>query len=127
MKAIGLAVLILFLLEMIPAQSALAAQGGGAKEILTDGFYGGLAGALVGAAAMAFTKHPSDHTRDIAIGAGVGVILGTLYGVGKVTRAIAEIDDGNLTVQMPTLQFNMAQDGKRLQPLLSVDLLRVPF
>ncbi|MBI3802696.1 MAG: hypothetical protein HY282_02910 [Nitrospirae bacterium] len=123
-KTIGLAVLFLLLLEIVPPS---AHADDTAKQVFTDGFYGGLAGALVGAAVMAFTKHPSDHLKDIAVGAGAGVIAGTLYGIGKASRAFAEIDNGHLTVQLPTLRFEAEPVGKGVQPCLSADLLHVPF
>lgn len=97
------------------------------EEVLIDGFYGGLAGALVGAAFMAFKENPGDHLDDIAIGAGVGVIAGTLYGVGRAARAFAEVQDGKLTVQMPTIRFDLEPVGKGLQPRWSADLLRLDF
>lgn len=130
-RAIGLVVLLVMLVSLFPgvaqARRESAGRDNAMEEVLVDGFYGGLAGALVGAAFMAFKDHPGDHLNDIAVGAGVGVIVGTLYGIGKATRAFAELQDGVLTVQMPTIRFDLEPVGKRFEPHLSADLLRIPF
>ncbi len=125
-KAVGTILLLILLVSLVPGV-AEARRDNAMEEVLIDGFYGGLAGALVGAAFMAFKENPGDHLDDIAIGAGVGVIAGTLYGIGRAARAFAEIEDGRLTVQMPTLRFDLEPAGKRLQPRWSADLLRIDF
>jgi hypothetical protein len=125
-RAIGTILLLIMWVSLVPGV-AHARRDNAMEEVLIDGFYGGLAGALVGAAFMAFKENPGDHLDDIAIGAGVGVIAGTLYGVGRAARAFAEVEDGKLTVQMPTLRFDLEPAGKRLQPRWSADLLRVDF
>ena len=131
-RAIGLFVLLFMLVYLFPdvaqaRRDSAVGRDNAMEEVLVNGFYGGLAGGLVGAAFMAFKKHPGDHLKDIAVGAGVGVIVGTLYGIGKASRAFAEVQDGTLTVQMPTIQFDLEPAGKRFQPRWSADLLRVPF
>ncbi len=131
-RAIGLFVLLFMLGSLFPgtaqAKRESASRDNGMEEVLVDGFYGGLAGALVGAAFMAFKDQPGDHLNDMAIGAGVGVIVGTLYGVGRATHAFAEIrEDGTTTVRMPTIRFDLEPSGKGLQPRWSADLLRFGF
>ena len=71
------------------------------EDIFMDGLYGGLAGALVGAAALAFTSEPKDHLNSIAIGAGVGVIVGTAYGIYSASRVFAEFRDSRLRLRVP--------------------------
>lgn len=131
-RSIGFVVLLFMLVSLFPGVAQARRESAGSRdnameEVLVDGVYGGLAGALVGAAFMAFKEHPGDHTRDIAVGAGVGVIVGTLYGIGKASRAFAEIEDGTLTVQMPTIRFDLEPVGKGFQSRWSADLLRIPF
>jgi len=125
-KAVGTILLLILLVSLVPGV-AEARRENAMEEVLIDGFYGGLAGALVGAAFMAFKENPGDHLNDIAIGAAVGVIAGTLYGIGRAARAFAEVEDGKLTVQMPTLRFDLEPAGKGLQPRWSADLLRIDF
>lgn len=124
-RATGTVLLLFMLVSLAPG--AAQARTSAMEEVFVNGFYGGLAGALVGAAFMAFKDHPGDHLNDIAIGAGVGVIAGTLYGIGKATRAFAEIQDGKMTVQMPTVRFDLEPVGKGMQPRWSADLLRLDF
>lgn len=125
-RAIGTVLLLLMLVSLVPGV-AHARRDNAMEEVLIDGFYGGLAGALVGAAFMAFKENPGDHLDDIAIGAGVGVIAGTLYGIGRAARAFAEIEDGRLTVQAPTLRFDLEPVGNGFHPRWSADLIRVDF
>jgi hypothetical protein len=124
-KAVGLWILIFMLFGLFPVHAEAAESD--VKMIFADGFYGGLAGALVGAAFMAFSDHPKDHWNNVAIGAGIGVLAGTLYGVGRASRAFAEIHDGELTVQAPTIRLNLHSGVKGNRPGLSADLLRIPF
>ncbi len=109
----------------LPIKAEAAQQDNDMLVVLKSSFYGGLTGALIGTAILAFRDKPSDHTEDIQIGAGVGIIVGTLYGLAKTTQAFVQVEDGNLTVQMPTFRFDVDQDTHDLRG--SVDLLKIPF
>jgi hypothetical protein len=122
-KGVGLLLLLFFLLGYFPV--AARAEGNEVKEVFEDGFYGGLAGALVGAALLAFTSHPSDHLENLAIGAGVGALVGTVYGIAKASHAFAEVDHGRLTLQLPTLRFDPSAGMSK--SLWSADLFRYNF
>lgn len=94
--------------------------------VLKSSFYGGLTGALIGTAFLAFREKPGDHLKDIRVGAGVGVIIGTVYGLLKTTgTAFVEVQDGHLTVQAPSFQIGIDPETKSL--IGSVDLLKIPF
>lgn len=74
-------------------------------DVLMDGFYGGLIGALVGAAVMVLTENPGDHTQYIVTGAGIGVIGGTAYGLSKVARhAMIDVDRGRVSWHLPPIE-----------------------
>jgi len=77
------------------------------RAVVVDGLYGGVAGALVGVATMALADKPSEHKENIQIGAGIGVILGTIYGTVKVSRPLAKWEDGKMTAQLPAIQFDL--------------------
>ena len=40
---------------------------------------GGLAGAVLGLSTLSFVEEPKDHTRNIIVGASVGIIVGVAY------------------------------------------------
>jgi len=124
MRQVVVALLLVSLtLMMFPGRAE--AYENDVQEVLQSSFYGGLTGALIGAAFLAFRDEPGDHLEDISVGAGVGVILGTLYGIGKTTRAFVEVQDGALAFQLPSLQLdvNPAQHDIRG----SLELIHVPF
>jgi hypothetical protein len=124
-RAIGSLVFLFMLFGLFPLHADAAESE--VKGIFVDGFYGGLVGALVGTAIMAFTDHPKDHLNNIAIGAGIGAIAGTAYGIARTSRAFAEIHDGRLTLQAPTIRLKSDPSAKGIPPLWSADLLKVPF
>jgi hypothetical protein len=99
-------------------------------DIFKDGFYGGLAGALVGAAALAFTDEPQDHLNYIAIGTGVGVMAGTAYGIYSASQAVAELEGSRVTWHLPIPQIvpRYSSAVMKGQPIeYQIPLLRVQF
>ncbi len=103
--------LISLCLLMVLLTGTAFAQDPAIVDIFQNGVYGGLAGALVGAAALAFTEEPEDHLNYIAIGAGVGVIVGTAYGVYTATRPLAMIEDSRIRWSLPTPQAVALRSG----------------
>lgn len=98
-------------------------------DVLVDGFYGGVIGALVGTAVMALTNRPKDHLSYISTGAGIGVIAGTVYGLTKATnRALVEVDRGRVTWSVPGVTTGLSEDQSgRAQPTASAALFRYRF
>lgn len=98
------------------------------REVFRDGFYGGLAGALVGGAFLAFKDEPGDHLNYIAYGAAGGVLAGTLYGMASVSRAFAEVENGKVYVNLPLPQTGISRIGiDRYEVNYSLSLLRYNF
>jgi len=124
-KIVASLLLISVITIFLPAKVQAVESDNDMLTVLKSSFYGGLTGALIGTAFLAFRDKPSDHLKDIRVGAGVGVILGTAYGLAKTTGAFVEIQDGHVTVQAPTLQFDIDPDTKGLRG--SVELLKIPF
>jgi hypothetical protein len=124
----GWLLLLSVLLWLLPAPVQAKDE---VEEVFRDGFYGGLAGLLVGAAFMAFAEDPGDHLANLYIGAGIGVLAGTTYGILKASRAFAEVDQGTVTVHAPTLRMELEPASRTApsssRPLWSVDLLRLVF
>ena len=73
------------------------------RDVFEDALYGGAAGALVGAALLAFTKKPANHLDYMGYGAASGVLVGTAYGVVKSARSLAQIENGIIRFAMPTV------------------------
>ncbi len=81
------------------------------NTVFKDALYGGLIGALVGGAALAFADHPGDHLNYIGVGAAVGVIGGTAFGLVQSSRAFAEIENGKVAVSVPSVKTVLSNDG----------------
>ncbi len=98
-------------------------------EVLVDGFYGGLIGALVGGAVMVLTDDPGDHLQYMVTGAGIGIIGGTVYGLSNVARqAMIDVDRGHLAWRMPTISPDVtAAPGEAAHVAVSAALLRIRF
>jgi len=122
-KSVIVGVLISLVLALSPAQ--VKAQPSGAKMVLESSFYGGLTGTLIGAAFLAFRDKPSDHYKDLRVGAAVGVIIGAIYGLAKTTKAFVEVNDGRFTLSIPTIQFDVDRSDKAVRG--SLELLQIPF
>lgn len=99
------------------------------KEIFQDAFYGGAAGALVGAAFMAFAKKPADHLENVGYGAAAGVLVGAAYGVAKSARSLAEINNGKVHIAMPTIIPDLTESPVTKQTFITwrAELLRGTF
>jgi hypothetical protein len=103
----------------LPAEPILrASQGaddGGAGRIFMSALYGGLAGALVGAG-IALIEN-DNWGRDIAIGAGVGILAGAAFGAANVlgaTRSPIGFDGMGSTQRDPVMRGNAIRVGGRL-------------
>ena len=127
------AVVILILIAFMAASTKAMADEG-MQGTMKDAVYGGVIGALVGGAVTLLTNHPGDHLGYIATGAGFGIIGGTAYGLatnsGLVrTSAVGEINDGKLTLRMPTIKIENNYEAKTdsHERLRSIDLLRMIF
>jgi hypothetical protein len=97
------------------------------RDVVADSLYGGLAGALVGVATLAFVGEPEDHTDNIKVGAGIGMILGTVYGTMKVTRSVAKWDDGKMTVGFPAIQLDISGSTEKHVPLWKLNILELLY
>ena len=124
MAIVGLAALILTVWS-VPSHAEEAGFG----TIFSNALYGGLSGALVGAAVMAFTKKPGDHLDYIGYGAAGGVLAGTAYGLVKTAKALAELDNGTVKLAMPTIVPDYIPAGAKGEGgmMITAELLRGKF
>lgn len=97
--------------------------------------FGGLIGALVGAGVWMVSDNTDwdDHISYIPTGAGVGILVGTAYGLYTNTvvqqRAATEVKDGRLTFNVPTVRTANVYDTytNRNEVVESLDILSVKF
>lgn len=125
MKKLSVLVLFFFLAELLPAASVYAGSRDSLSEVVMDGLYGGLAGTLIGAATLAFVDKASEHEDHIKIGAGAGIILGSIYGTVRVSRALVEIKDGTIVAHTPTILPGASLQRGGL--LWNVNLFQITF
>ena len=78
--------LIIFGLNNVFAQENQGAGGGDVEAFVNDTktdllivVAGGLAGAVLGLSTLSFVEEPKEHTRNILVGASLGIILGVGY------------------------------------------------
>jgi len=118
-----LAITLLFI-----ANPCLAAENA-FKSVFQDIFYGGLSGGLVGAAVLAFSKHPGSHLDYIGYGAAGGVLVGAAYGAVTTTRSLAELEHGEVKFAMPTIlpELREANSKGHSAIIATAELLRGRF
>lgn len=122
-RSIAVAVTLVFL-----ATPCLAAENT-FKSFFQDCFYGGLSGALVGAAVLAFTKKPSSHFDYIGYGAAGGVMVGAAYGAVVATRSLAEVENGKVQFAVPTIRPEIREANSKGQTSIvaTAELIRGRF
>jgi hypothetical protein len=99
------------------------------KTVFQDVFYGGLSGALVGAAVLAFTKQPGKHFDYVGYGAAGGVLVGAVYGAVTTTRSLAELENGKVKFSMPTIIPELREANSKGQTAIiaTAELIRGRF
>ncbi|HET6465005.1 MAG TPA: hypothetical protein VFH55_05270 [Nitrospiria bacterium] len=125
-KLIPLLLLVCLIGWMNPGR--VAAEENSFEMVFKDGFYGGLAGALVGGAALAFKDHPGDHLNYISYGAAIGVFVGVAFGLVKTGHDLAELDDHRLVFHLPMPMLTSTVRGPSPHEVTtSVGLLKIRF
>ncbi len=123
--------LSMFLSAMLITSWAVPSFAGDApvKEVFQDAFYGGLTGALVGAAVMAFTHKPGDHLDYIGYGGAGGVLAGTAIGLITTAKSLAEVDHGKVRFAIPTIIPDIGDTNSKGQTpyVITAQILRGKF
>lgn len=98
------------------------------RETFEDALYGGLTGALVGAAVMAFTHRPGQHLDYIYYGGAGGVLVGASFGLIRSARSLAEMQDGKFRFALPTIMPEFQETSSHGQSMaLRAELFRGTF
>jgi hypothetical protein len=111
MRRILSAMIIVWIIGFSYPRTA-SAQDSGFKILFKDVIYGGLAGAVVGGAILAFVDDPEDHLDYIAKGAAVGVIAGAVFGLYDASTSVAELEDGTLYVGLPVPEIRVDRESR---------------
>ncbi len=111
-KKIACITLVVALFSFTPAFAQ--DEGQGMQRVLRSTLYGGIIGAVGGLAIMLFTEKPEDHFDYLATGVGVGILSGLTYGLATSTGriAIAEVEDGKVTFNIPEIKANKIEDDR---------------
>lgn len=126
-KRVRVIVLCLMLLGCWNAES-FASEDTVFMEVVTDAMLGGLAGGLVGAAVLAFTKHPGRHLDYMAYGAAGGVVAGGVYGLINSRGSLMEIKNGGVTFDVPVIMPDVKERRtKGTNVIITTDLISGDF
>lgn len=129
MKSTARLITLITCCAILASATSVFASDNAFREVFEDAFYGGAAGALVGAALMAFTKKPADHLDYMGYGAASGVLVGSAYGIAKSARAMAQIDKGTIKFALPTVLPDLSESPASHQTNITwrAELLRGTF
>ncbi len=125
LMATAMGVLMMGAVAMAPAQAAAADFE--VQNVLEDSAYGAGIGALVGLGFMLISNKPTDHWSYPVVGAGVGIIAGTAYGLYSGSRAMASYEDGKLQIGMPSPKVMPRATNGQTQLAYGADLFYSRF
>lgn len=128
-KIIVLAVILSIAVPALPSRVFAADDSIMMQNIFRDTLYGGAIGAVIGVGFMLLRGKPTDHWNYVAYGAGGGIIAGAAIGMASSTKALAEIEGGRITLNVPELKTNIVQDKRdeKIEVVRHLSLLRYNF
>ncbi len=112
-------VLLTFFLFSCWSEAGFAAEKRG-TEVLKDPMDGCSAGELVGAAVMAFAKKAVSHLDYTAHDNADGVLAGTANTPAKSPKPLAELENGKVTLGVPTITPDFKQTNSKGQTSVTV-------
>jgi len=83
------------------------------STIFKDAVIGGVAGGLVGAAVLAFTRKPGQHLEYMAYGAAGGAVAGGAYGLFKSQTSLVAIEGDKVSIDVPLIMPDVQEKGAR--------------
>jgi hypothetical protein len=90
----------------------------GPKKQLQTIVFAGLAGAILGLSTLSFYGRPQDKLNNIAVGAAVGIIIGTVYSTFRVATEPHDFTnfkdprDGEMLALQPHNQFQLLETSQ---------------
>jgi hypothetical protein len=128
-RLIVFTLIISLAIQIIPSKAVLADDNVMMRNVFTDALYGGAVGALLGVGFMLLSGDPDKHWNYLAYGTGGGIIAGAAIGVASSTKALAEVEHGKITLNVPEIKTDVIQDkrDKEMEVVRSLSLLRYNF
>ena len=128
-KVIILAVMLSLIIPLAPSHASAADDSAMMQNVFKDTLYGGAIGAVIGVGFMLLTGEPTDHWNYVAYGAGGGIIAGAAIGMASSTKALAEIEGGKITLNVPEIKTDIIQDKRdeKIEVVRTLSLLRYSF
>jgi uncharacterized membrane protein YebE (DUF533 family) len=111
-KQVGI-ILVALLITVSGSLTCFASEDSFSSEVFRDSMIGGLAGGLVGAAVLAFTRKPGQHLEYLAYGASGGAVAGGAYGLFKSQTALVEIQGNKVNIDVPLIIPDIQEKGTR--------------
>ncbi len=125
------AILLLFLLMVttcIQVPKPAHAQDDAMPVVFRDTLYGSLTGAFIGGLLLLTTENKSDHLEYIVYGGLAGAVGGLAYGVYDTSQALVEIDRGQITVGVPSIQRKtFTEHSRKRKTAYLAKVLRLHF
>ncbi len=129
-KRTAVIMLILIFSSFVSTSPANAAEDA-MRHTVADAVYGGILGALIGAALVLLTDKPADNLSYIPTGAALGIIGGAVYGIATsgVVQSVGEIEGNKFTLNVPTVRTARAYDKRlnKTETVEHVSLLKIKF
>ncbi len=128
-KLIVLAVILSIAVSALPSRAFAADDSVMMQNVFKDTLYGGAIGAVIGVGFMLLSSKPTDHWNYVAYGAGGGIIAGAAIGMASSTKALAEIESGRITLNVPEIKTDIVQDKRdeKIEVVRHLSLLRYNF
>jgi hypothetical protein len=133
MRKWPIGVLLLALVLGLAHPGVAAAEDIALKKIMRNAAYGGMLGALVGGALLAFTDDPGDHLNFVTTGAAAGILVGAAWGVydSSTDNPYVYLEDGRLHAALPPPRLAVRRasgvDTTRREALVTARLVGVRF
>ncbi|MDX8381259.1 MAG: hypothetical protein R8M14_04030 [Ghiorsea sp.] len=97
------------------------------QNVMDDALYGGGIGAVVGLGLMLLTKKPTDNWNYVSRGLGGGLIVGSIYGIYRTSKSLAQIEDGQIHFGLPTPEVAFQDTPKGLDMVVVTPLIAGHF
>lgn len=106
-------ILVALVVTLSGSFPCFASEDSYSSTIFKDSVIGGVAGGLVGAAVLAFTRKPGQHLEYMAYGAAAGTVAGGAYGLFKAQTSLVAIDGDKVSVDVPLIMPDVQEKGSR--------------